>query len=191
MGDNDARTEIYRRLVAGELLSVARSSTWFQEDGLFEIKEYSRLGAFLWTVNSVPAADDLIWKSGTHTLTRPGWPDSDIRYNVDCFGIRFDPDGVAAILADCGVCDVAAPSRVEGASVGPLSRAPSVKAARPPSDDEILKKADEMRGRGLSGYEIAKRMRLERGFENVATRSVRDLIKGRYSRPGRAGLGQQ
>ena len=66
-----------------------------------------------------------------------------------------------------------------------VDRAPSVKAGRPPSDDEILAKADEMKARGLDGRTIAKQMRLEPGFENVATTAVRDLIKGRWKPAGR------
>lgn len=65
------------------------------------------------------------------------------------------------------------------------NRAPSVKAGRPPSDDDILAKADEMKQRGLTGYEIASQMRLEAGFENVSTIAVRELIKGRWKAPGR------
>lgn len=64
-------------------------------------------------------------------------------------------------------------------------RAPSVKAGRPPSDDEILAKADEMKARGMDGRTIAKQLRLEPGFENVATTAVRDLIKGRWKPAGR------
>lgn len=60
------------------------------------------------------------------------------------------------------------------------TRAPSVKSGRPPSDDKILAKADEMKARGLSGFAIASQMRLEPGFENVATTHVRALIKGRW-----------
>lgn len=66
-----------------------------------------------------------------------------------------------------------------------IERAPSVKAGRPPSDDEILAKADEMKARGLDGRTVAKQMRLEPGFENVATTAVRDLIKGRWKPGGR------
>lgn len=66
-----------------------------------------------------------------------------------------------------------------------IDRAPSVKARRPPSDDEILTKADEMKTRGLDGRTIAKQMRLEPGFKNVATTAVRDLIKGRWKSAGR------
>lgn len=66
-----------------------------------------------------------------------------------------------------------------------IDRAPSVKAGRPPSDDKILAKADEMKARGLDGRTIAKQMRLEPGFENVATTAIRDLIKGRWKPAGR------
>lgn len=72
--------------------------------------------------------------------------------------------------------------------VGPLpispkkTRAPSVKSGRPPSDDLILAKADEMKARGLDGRKIAAQMRLEVGFEDVSTIAVRELIKGRWER---------
>ncbi len=61
-----------------------------------------------------------------------------------------------------------------------MDRAPAVKAGRPPSSDEILTKADEMKARGLNGRTIAKEMRHEPGFENVATTEVRVLILGRW-----------
>lgn len=70
--------------------------------------------------------------------------------------------------------------------IGPLpaimekTRAPSVKSARPPTDKEILAKADEMKARGINGRNIAKEMRLEPGFENTPNETVRELIKGRY-----------
>jgi hypothetical protein len=64
-------------------------------------------------------------------------------------------------------------------------RAPAVKAGRPPSDEEILAKADEMKARGLDGRTIAGQMRHEPGFENVATTEVRELIKGRWRPSGR------
>jgi hypothetical protein len=79
---------------------------------------------------------------------------------------------------------------LEGHDVGsavdgePLAsrRAPAVKCGRPPDDEAILAMADEMKKRGLSGYNIAKKMHLEQGFENTATTHVRELIKGRYKR---------
>jgi len=70
------------------------------------------------------------------------------------------------------------------------TRAPSHKTGRPPSDIEVLAKADEMRGRKMTARDIAKFMRLELGFENIATRDVRELIRGRYSRTGRGGMGE-
>ncbi|WP_443478115.1 hypothetical protein ACLIMP_06270 [Novosphingobium aerophilum] len=69
--------------------------------------------------------------------------------------------------------------------IASIDRAPSVKGGRPPSDDEILAKADEMKARGLDGRTIAKSMRLEQGFEHVATTTVRALIKGRWKPAGR------
>lgn len=65
------------------------------------------------------------------------------------------------------------------------ARAPSVKGGYPPDDVVILAKADEMKVRGLTGYQIASSMRHEHGFENVGTTSVRDLIKGRWKPGGR------
>lgn len=64
-------------------------------------------------------------------------------------------------------------------------RAPSVKVGSPPNENEILAKAEEMKARGLDGRTIAKKMRLEPGFENVATTAVRELIKGRWRPAGR------
>jgi hypothetical protein len=65
------------------------------------------------------------------------------------------------------------------------TRAPAVKAGRAPDPDSILAKADEMKARGLTGYVIASTMRHEPGFGNVATTSVRELIKGRWTSSGR------
>jgi hypothetical protein len=64
-------------------------------------------------------------------------------------------------------------------------RSPSVKAGRPPSDEDILGKADEMKARGMTKYEIASKMRLESGFENVGTVLVRELTRGRWKPAGR------
>lgn len=64
-------------------------------------------------------------------------------------------------------------------------RAPVVKTGRPPSDEQILRKADEMKARGMDGRTLASQMRLEPGFENVATTYVRELIKGRWKPGGR------
>jgi len=60
------------------------------------------------------------------------------------------------------------------------TRAPAVKAGRPPDDAAILVKAAEMRAREMTGYDIAKQMRHEPGFEHVSTTHVRALIRGVY-----------
>lgn len=65
------------------------------------------------------------------------------------------------------------------------ARAPSFKAGRPPDDQSILAKASEMKARGLDGRTIARDMRLEAGFENVANTQVRTLITGRWTSEGR------
>ncbi len=64
------------------------------------------------------------------------------------------------------------------------TRAPSVKMGRPPDPDSILTKADEMKARGLGSRQIASRMHLEPGFDQVATTEVRTLLHGRWP-PGR------
>lgn len=43
----------------------------------------------------------------------------------------------------------------------------------------------------MKGYDIAKSMRFEPGFENVATSSVRELIRGRYPRTGKGGIAKE
>lgn len=65
------------------------------------------------------------------------------------------------------------------------ARAPSVKAGRAPTDEDILAKADEMKARRMDGRTLAGEMRHELGFENVATTQVRELIKGRWKPLGR------
>lgn len=62
------------------------------------------------------------------------------------------------------------------------SRAPAVKTGWPPDDDAIVAKALDMKARGMRRDEIASKMRMEVGFENVATSTVRDLIKGKLGR---------
>lgn len=83
--------------------------------------------SFLWAVNDEPEWQELFWKTGTHTLTRPDWPNSSKRLKVDCFGIRFDPAGIDAILEDSGLfessempIDPAAPPAAAGADAKPL-----------------------------------------------------------------------
>jgi hypothetical protein len=64
-------------------------------------------------------------------------------------------------------------------------RSPTVKTGRPPSDEQILAKAEEMRSRGMNSYEIAAAMRHEPGFEHAGTVLVRQLVKGRWKPSGR------
>ncbi|AVA13591.1 hypothetical protein C3E99_06810 [Sphingopyxis sp. MG] len=67
------------------------------------MREYGKLGAFLWKTNSEPKEYENFWKSGTHTLTRPIDPyRTDNRYPIECFGIRLDPAGIDTILRDSG-----------------------------------------------------------------------------------------
>lgn len=103
---SEAKAEIYRRISGGEVLTVARSSTWYTRNGL-DLRDYARLGAFLWAFNSAPSDADLLWKTGTHTLSRVLNHLSTQRYNVECFGIRFDPAGIQTILTDAGIEDTA------------------------------------------------------------------------------------
>jgi hypothetical protein len=69
-----------------------------------------------------------------------------------------------------------------------ITRAPSFKSGRPPTDKQILDMAYKLKARGLDGRTIAREMRLEPGFENVATTAVRNLIKTRWpvGRPKKA-----
>lgn len=74
-------------------------------------------------------------------------------------------------------------SRLDAAAerdVPSQDRAPAVKSGHPPSESDILDKADEMKQRGLTGREIAGQMRHEPGFENVGTCEVRALIIRRW-----------
>lgn len=59
------------------------------------------------------------------------------------------------------------------------------KQGRPPQDEKIREKCDQMHDRGLNTREIAKNIRHEPGFENVSNQLARDLMMGRYPRTGR------
>ena len=189
LNDYEAKRELYRRLCGGEVLSVARSSIWYKQSGL-DNKDYSVIGAFLWSFNRAPEDHDLLWKTGTYVMSRITSPHSSTKYDVECFGLRFDPAGIFAILTDVGMHAVIPEIGNHGAQ--PIdevahSRAPAFKHGPAPSDSEIISKADEMQARGMRGRDIAKSMRLEGGFENVSTVHVRELILGRYPRTGRRG----
>ena len=61
------------------------------------------------------------------------------------------------------------------------------KDARNLTKELILAKADEMHARPMTTREIAKHMCEEPGFSDAENSRVRELITGRYGRPGRAG----
>ena len=138
------------------------------------------------------------WNGGDHGyLMRAGFgtPDLPVRlYGVRICRIEVNqklPDAVKrAVALEVGPSETASiPAPAAKSSPAQFSRAPSFKAGRPPTDDEIRAKADELRARSnMTGRAIASAMHLEPGFENVATRDVRELLKGRYPRTGRAGI---
>jgi hypothetical protein len=92
------------------------------------------------------------------------------------YGIELRELQLAAMLKD---------TVAHGARTPNTSRAPSVKAGRAPTDEQILAKADEMKARGLDGRTIAAEMRHEVGFADVATTTVRALILRRWKPGGR------
>lgn len=101
--------------------------------------------------------------------------------------IRFKRGDVLRIFPQLGAESECLPrdnsaEKIQPVAVDKNDRAPSVKAGRPPGNDDILAKADEMKARGLDGRTIAKTMRLEAGFENTPTTLVRELLEGRWPR---------
>lgn len=124
------------------------------------------------------------------------------QFDVSTGGIRRQPEGTLDVIwqydpqgfgrevqsygddlrASEGYLLVEVEQRVlkQEAAANDETRAPAVKQGARPSDDDILKKADEMKARGFDGRAIAKKMRREPGFENVGTIYVRELIGGRY-----------
>lgn len=138
------------------------------------------------------------WNGGDHGyLIRAGFgtPDSQVRlYGVRICRIEVNqklPAAVKEAVAPKATSKLAVHVSTSAAkpSLAQPTRAPSFKAGRPPTEDEIRAKADEMRARSnMTGRDIASAMHHEPGFENVATRDVRELLKGRYPRTGRAGI---
>lgn len=101
LSEASAKEEIYSRLCGGEIECVARTANWHHQRSV-EIKDFGRLGSFIWQLNK-PRAFELIWRTGTHKLGRPLHPSSSTQFPVECFGIRFNPEGVSAVLRDSGV----------------------------------------------------------------------------------------
>jgi len=114
-------------------------------------------------------APDVLWKNDPHSFDREAAAFGDDTRMADGY--------LLVEVEREGLLGVGAQSRTW--------RAPSVKAGRSPSDEDILAKADEMKARGLDGRTIARDMRHEKGFANVATTQIRDLIKGRWKPGGR------
>lgn len=123
-----AKREIYNRLCGGEILCVARTANWYHQRTV-ETKDYGRLGAFIWQINQ-PKDHDLFWRTGTHKLLRPLHPSATSKHPVECFGIRFEPQGINAVLRDSGIALTSASSDVRATSKKPLSEADAEKFAR-------------------------------------------------------------
>jgi hypothetical protein len=94
--------------------------------------------------------------------------------HIKLFGVTFHAGDLAAFLETGGK---SFPNPKQG-----KERKPSVKKGRPPSDDRILAKADEMHAQGLGSRDIARDISKMPGFENVGTVAARALIDGRYPR---------
>ncbi len=140
-------------------------------------------------VQTIDWRDDF-WISGTHRPAPKSFDLTAHRMAAPSFGyatdsVRFDRTGFARLARSLGID---ADSQQLPRPLEAPDRAPPYKSERPPADKAILAKADEMRRKGLGTYAIAKGMRKEPGFEHVATRDVRALIKGRYPRTGRFGI---
>lgn len=118
------------------------------------------------------------WPEGSPNILWQQHPDSFNREFTSFSGDAELRDGFLFIEVERAGIMCLAPSRK-------LARAPAVKTTKPPSRASIMAKADEMKARGLDGRTIAKEMRHEPGFENVATTEVREIIKGRWKPAGR------
>ena len=136
LSEREAKKEIYRRVCEGEVLCVARTSNWYGGEGAgITIRDYSRLGSFLWQFNAPPQDYDLLWKTGTHTFQWITGPRETKLHNVQAFGIRFDPAGVQAILVDAGL---------GGPQTATPEPEPESRRDLPPLPDGLLKKWHEL-----------------------------------------------
>lgn len=112
---------------------------------------------------------DILWRDDPHSFDR----------EFDSFGDDARATGGYLLV------EVERIGLLENAPSTSTARAPSVKGGHPPKDEAILKKAEEMKARGMNGRAIASSMRHEPGFEDVATVYVRELIRGRWKPGGR------
>lgn len=114
----------------------------------------------------------------TTVIYNPEIGDYSDREHIWLYGVTFHAGDLEAFLGR---------NFESGGSVSPnptqgAQRTPAVKKGKPPTDDRILAKADEMHAKGMTSREIAKFMCREPGFENAGTVLVRDLLKGRWAR---------
>ena len=98
----EAKTEIYRRLCGGEILSIARTANWHSHANI-DVRDFGILGAMLWSFNSSPNDWDLLWKTGTHVLKYVPSSHSTKVFEIEAYGIRFNPLGVDKVLKDAGL----------------------------------------------------------------------------------------
>lgn len=86
--EREAQNEIFQRICNGEVFCAARTVTMYIPGGTIEVIDYGTLGPFLWMYNGAPESYDLIWKTGTHTLSRPTGGSGSALVRIECFGIR-------------------------------------------------------------------------------------------------------
>ena len=181
----------------------ALEASWWRSDRLINI-DGTETNKFVvsdylltlddWRLVAAPGVErSLMWTVAS--LVAPVPTEAGMTGSVAFEGLRFSRADILARLQLMDDEAVAEPnhslakssstSSVSKTKIIPSDRAPAVKAGRPPSDNEILAKADELKAKGFTSYQIAGRMRHEPGFENVGTVMVRELVKGRWKPEGR------
>lgn len=98
---NYVKKELWTRLRSGELLSVAERARWQIENGGFDERLFERLDPLLWRVNDEPDSYDGIWTFGTRNFCARDRVNGPL-LATECFGIRFDPVGIAKLLKAMG-----------------------------------------------------------------------------------------
>ena len=192
---SDARVWLIRRLRDGLIRACAHEILVGQS--AFETQHaYQLVTRDAW--DSLTTQAQSFWNGGDHEYSMRGGfgvPDQRVRL----YAVRICRNEVFQKLPEVVKRQIASRSMSSAVTRAPQSgnlaaspissRAPAYKAGNPPTSEAILAKADEMRTQTqMTAREIASKMHLEPGFENVATRDVRELLKGRYQRTGRAGI---
>ncbi len=114
----------------------------------------------------------------TNVIYNPEAGDCSDRDHIWLSGVTFHAGDLAAFFeGNLKIGGRSLPNPKQG-----KERKPSVKKGRPPSDDLILAKADEMHAQGVGSRAIARDISKVPGFENVGTVAARALIDGRYPR---------